>query len=45
MSLDWWEYYDFRGRIKTLNDEITLLKEEIKKLSKQVADLKNDKQS
>jgi len=43
MTLDWWEYYEVRGRIKTLNDEISQLKEAIKKLSKQVDELKNDK--
>lgn len=43
MSLDWWEYYEVRGMIKTLNEEMAQLKKEIKKLSKQVAELKDDK--
>lgn len=40
MSLDWWEYYDFKGNLKTLNDEIAALTREIEKLKKEMAELK-----
>ena len=43
MSLDWWEYYDMKGNMKALRDEIDRLRKEVEKLREEVKELKGKK--
>jgi uncharacterized protein (UPF0335 family) len=40
MSLDWWEFYEVKGNLKTIITEMERLRVEIAKLKKEVDELK-----
>ena len=43
MGLEWWEFYEVRGSLKTLTKEVADLKAEVKKLRKEIEKIKKDK--
>ncbi|MFC1548501.1 hypothetical protein ACFL5E_00925 [Candidatus Omnitrophota bacterium] len=41
--MEWWEYYDVKGDLKTLRDEIIRLSEDMEELRQEIEELKRNK--
>ena len=44
MALEWWEYYDIKGDLKTLKSEILRLNKEMKDMREEIEKLKVKKE-
>lgn len=43
MSLEWWEYYEVKGNLRILQEEVERLTLEIQKLREDLKELKKEK--
>ena len=43
MSLDWWEFYEVKGNLKTITTEIERLKAEVAELRREIEKLRGEK--